>query len=122
MISRSIFLVTSALALLSAAAAAANETISYGYDARGRLVTAARSGGPNNALTTSYTLDKADNRTTKFTGTGGGSGGILASAGEVPFTPFAQTGNKVGTFTVQDSLGATAQATLSVHVTAGTGQ
>ena len=50
-----------------AAAAFAAETITYQYDARGRLVKVVRSGGPNGTKTTSYTLDKADNRTGKTT-------------------------------------------------------
>jgi YD repeat-containing protein len=53
--------------LLTAAPAGASETISYGYDARGRLVQVARTGTVNNGVTTSYTLDKADNRTNKTT-------------------------------------------------------
>lgn len=58
--------------LLIGTAAIAAETVTYTYDARGRLVSVAHSGGPNTGLTTSYTLDPADNRTAKSTGTGGG--------------------------------------------------
>ncbi len=47
--------------------AIASETITYSYDARGRLVTVARSGTINNGVVTSYTNDKADNRTVKTT-------------------------------------------------------
>lgn len=54
------------LALASTAAQAA-ETITYQYDARGRLVQVARSGSVNNGVTTSYQLDKANNRTSKTT-------------------------------------------------------
>ncbi len=54
------------LALLPSAASAA-ETITYTYDARGRLVQVVRTGTINNGVTTSYTLDKADNRITKTT-------------------------------------------------------
>jgi YD repeat-containing protein len=53
--------------LLLGAAANAAETITYTYDARGRLVQVARSGTVNNGVTTSYTIDKADNRTNKTT-------------------------------------------------------
>jgi YD repeat-containing protein len=42
--------------------AAAAETVSYSYDAKGRLITVQRSGGPAAGLTTQYALDKADNR------------------------------------------------------------
>ena len=54
------------LALASAPAFAA-ETITYTYDARGRLVKVERTGTVNNGVTTSYTIDKADNRTNKTT-------------------------------------------------------
>lgn len=56
------------LIVLGAAAYAA-ETITFTYDARGRLKTVARTGTPpvNNNVTTNYTYDKADNRTVKTT-------------------------------------------------------
>lgn len=53
-------------ALLSSAAfdaAVAAETTAYSYDARGRLVTVVRSGGPAGSFTSSYAIDDADNRT-----------------------------------------------------------
>jgi YD repeat-containing protein len=53
-------------ALLSIAAEAA-ETITYTYDARGRIVSVAHSGTVNNNVVTNYTYDKADNRTNKTT-------------------------------------------------------
>ena len=58
------------LAAIAAAAscvapALAAETITYSYDARGRLVQVQRTGPVNK--TTSYTLDKADNRLFKTT-------------------------------------------------------
>ncbi|HEV2078769.1 MAG TPA: hypothetical protein VGR19_02565 [Allosphingosinicella sp.] len=54
-----------AAAASCAAPALAAETISYSYDVRGRLVQVQRTGPVNN--TTSYTLDKADNRLVKTT-------------------------------------------------------
>ncbi len=51
--------------MIGSTAAVAAETIAYSYDARGRLVQVARTGPVNK--TTSYTLDKADNRLTKTT-------------------------------------------------------
>jgi hypothetical protein len=54
------------LILLGAAAYAA-ETITYTYDARGRVKQVARSGSVNNGVTTNYVYDKADNRTNKTT-------------------------------------------------------
>ncbi|HEY0112196.1 MAG TPA: RHS repeat domain-containing protein [Allosphingosinicella sp.] len=53
--------------VVSPSAAWAAETITYSYDARGRLIQVARTGTVNNGVTTSYTLDKADNRTSKTT-------------------------------------------------------
>ena len=53
--------------MVLASSAQAAETITYVYDARGRLVQVIRTGTVNNGVTTSYTLDKADNRTNKTT-------------------------------------------------------
>lgn len=47
------------------AAAHATETITYSYDARGRLTQASHSGSVNNGVAISYTIDQADNRTAK---------------------------------------------------------
>lgn len=55
------------LALFLSVPASAAETITYTYDARGRLKLAQRTGTVNNGVTTSYTIDKADNRTNKTT-------------------------------------------------------
>ena len=46
-----------------ATAATASETITYTYDARGRLVKVERSGNVNNGVKAEYKYDKADNRT-----------------------------------------------------------
>lgn len=43
-------------------AAHAAETITYTYDARGRLIKVVHTGSVNNNLQTTYTHDKADNR------------------------------------------------------------
>ena len=45
-----------------AAIASASETITYSYDAKGRLVKVVRNGTINNGVTTNYAHDKADNR------------------------------------------------------------
>lgn len=50
-----------------AAAAFAAETITYVYDARGRLVQVKHTGTVNNNVVTNYAIDKADNRTNKTT-------------------------------------------------------
>ena len=54
-------------AAATAGAAMAAETLTYRYDARGRLVKVERSGGPKSGAATSYSYDKADNRTNKTT-------------------------------------------------------
>ena len=49
----------------------AAETITYSYDAKGRLVKVVRIGTVNNNVITNYTHDKADNRkTVVVTGSG----------------------------------------------------
>jgi YD repeat-containing protein len=55
------------LALLISVPAQAAETITYVYDARGRLKQVVRTGTVNNGVTTTYVIDKADNRTNKTT-------------------------------------------------------
>lgn len=56
-----------AILVSSSYVAMAAETITYVYDARGRLVQVVRTGTINNGVTTSYTIDKTDNRTNKTT-------------------------------------------------------
>src|SRR5438128_2445131 len=53
--------------IVAAAAATASETITYNYDARGRLVQVNHTGTVNNNVVTNYIYDKADNRQTKTT-------------------------------------------------------
>jgi YD repeat-containing protein len=48
---------------VTAAAAWASETITYTYDARGRLVKVVRRGSVNNNVSAEYKYDKGDNRT-----------------------------------------------------------
>ena len=56
------FFVFLTLLLLGVAAYAA-ETITYTYDARGRLIAVNHSGTVNNNVVSNYSYDKADNRT-----------------------------------------------------------
>ncbi len=51
-----------AFALVFSAPAQATETVTYKYDAKGRLVEVKRTGTVNNNVTTNYTHDKANNR------------------------------------------------------------
>lgn len=58
-----------ALALALASGAIAAETITYTYDAKGRVVKVEHAGTVNNNVKAEYTHDKADNRTNvKVTG------------------------------------------------------
>lgn len=66
---RALIVGAGAAALVGTAALAA-ETITYGYDARGRLVKVKRTGSVNGNASTNYTYDKADNRTKRETKTG----------------------------------------------------
>lgn len=47
----------------SIAPAFAGETVTYGYDAKGRLVRVEKANGPNNGISTTYGHDRANNRT-----------------------------------------------------------
>jgi hypothetical protein len=51
------------LMFIGASPAFAAETITYTYDAKGRLVKVVRTGTVNNNVTVDYEHDKADNRT-----------------------------------------------------------
>jgi phage gp36-like protein len=52
---------------LAAAPAQATETLTYTYDAKGRLVKVVHSGTVNAGVQTTYSHDKADNRKTTTT-------------------------------------------------------
>ena len=52
-----------AAGLLCSSAVSATETITYTYDARGRLIKVVHTGSVNNNNQACYTYDKADNRT-----------------------------------------------------------
>lgn len=52
-----------AAAGLAGAAAWASETITYSYDARGRLMKVERTGTVNNGVKADYRYDRGDNRT-----------------------------------------------------------
>lgn len=62
---RTLVLGTVALAYLATAAkpAIAAETITYTYDAKGRVVKVVRTGTVNNNVTYDYNFDRANNRT-----------------------------------------------------------
>ena len=60
---KSIFKVVAISVALSAVAAHAAETITYTYDAKGRLTKVVHAGTINNGTTVEYSHDAADNRT-----------------------------------------------------------
>lgn len=106
--------------LLSAAAvalpASASETITYTYDARGRLTKVARSGSVNNGASECYAYDKADNRTNVTTATAAdcliagqvtlsiASNGAVTEGATSAFT-VTKTGIASGTVTVNYATG-----------------
>ena len=61
---RAIFTIAAGvLGIANSVAALATETITYIYDARGRLIKVVSTGSVNNNNQTCYRVDKADNRT-----------------------------------------------------------
>jgi YD repeat-containing protein len=61
--SKSVRLLCALAALGLAAQVQAAETITYTYDAKGRLIKVVRTGTVNNNVTVDYEHDKANNRT-----------------------------------------------------------
>lgn len=57
-----VFIIATLVASIAVSVQSA-ETLTYSYDAKGRLVKVVRTGTVNNNVTVEYTLDKADNRT-----------------------------------------------------------
>ena len=51
-----------AVVAIAGGSAMANETITYSYDAQGRLIRVAHSGSINNNVVANYSYDNADNR------------------------------------------------------------
>lgn len=58
----SLVIATAAAVSILGSTATASETVTYTYDAKGRLVKVVRTGTVNNNVTTEYEHDKADNR------------------------------------------------------------
>jgi YD repeat-containing protein len=67
-------------------AAQGGETVTYGYDSLGRLVSVSRSGTVNNGVEARYTYDSADNRTNVTVG-GAPAAAPAAPAGAAAPTP-----------------------------------
>lgn len=66
-------LIAGLIAALPFQAAAAAETVTFRYDALGRLIESTTAGGVTSGLTLGYSLDKADNRTAKTVANGAGT-------------------------------------------------
>lgn len=60
---KSIPLLGALLGLFVGSSANAAETVTYTYDAKGRLIKVVRTGTVNNNVVTDYSHDKANNRT-----------------------------------------------------------
>ena len=96
-----------------AAPALAAETITYTYDARGRLVDVEHAGTVNNGVTTNYTLDKADNRTHKTT--------AIAPPPPASFAVFDATAIEGGTLQFTVTKTGTTGVSLSVNYATANG-
>lgn len=68
------------IALLVSGTLSASETVSYSYDAKGRLTDVVHSGSANNGVTQKYVFDRADNRTNVNV-----TGGAFASVADFSF-------------------------------------
>jgi hypothetical protein len=99
------------LTLLSLTAASAQETITYTYDARGRLVNVDHGAtGPNAGASAAYTYDNADNRSQVVVSGGGGTTTITLSPTSLPS---GTVGTAYGTTTITAS-GGTSPYTYAV--------
>lgn len=98
---------------LCASTAMASETITYTYDSQGRLIQAQRVGTVNNGVTTTYTLDKADNRSNKTTST--------APPAAASFAVFDATKFEMGTVVFTVTKTGSASTNLSVNYATANG-
>jgi hypothetical protein len=99
----------------------AAETITYKYDAKGRVVEVKRSGTVNNNVQANYTYDKADNRTNVKV-INSSNPAPPASPGGSNTPPLANADNagaKIASYMAADSVGALSTATVSVIASGG---
>lgn len=109
-------LLLGASAIVALTAAAASETISYSYDARGRLVKVAHSGTVNNGASACYAYDKGDNRSNVTVATGSDCAAVTFSISSNG--PVTEGANSV--FTVSKSGTATVSLTVNYATANGT--
>lgn len=62
----------------------ASETVTFGYDALGRLVRSTTAGGPNNAVATATCFDRAGNRKRYAVGAGAAACGATPTSTSTP--------------------------------------
>lgn len=119
-----------AMALLASAlapAAMASETITYSYDARGRLVNVLHTGAVNSNLATSYSYDHADNRVQQATASvppppsfSIANASAVTEGGTLVFT-VTKTGSTSSTYSVDYATGTGGTATPGSDFTATSG-
>ena len=114
--------------MLVTAPSIAQETVTYTYDALGRLITSSTSGGPNNGTQAGTSFDPASNRT-NYTVTGGlvppsfaiGNAPAVTEGGNLTFT-VTKTGTTSSSFSVfyATTTGGTATSGTDYTATSGT--
>lgn len=102
-------------AAVLAGSPAASETVTYSYDALGRLTASTVSGGPNGGVASAICMDAAGNRTTYVTTL---SGGANCGGGSPPPPPPPPPPNNSPPVANADSLSAPKCVTRQVNVTA----
>jgi hypothetical protein len=110
-----LFLATSSCAL--ATAAVASETVTYSYDALGRLVATSSSGTVNNGLATTIAYDPAGNRSC-YTVAGAATGTGGSCTPPPPPSPPPPPPPSSGPVANPDSASASACSSITVNVTA----
>lgn len=120
--SRLRMIILAGAALFAVVPAASSETITYSYDARGRLVKVVHSGNVNDGNTACYTYDKGDNRSNVTVATGSdcssGGGGTTPPSFAVGDDSATEGTNVV--FTITRSGSSTGSYSLSYATANGT--
>jgi hypothetical protein len=122
-----VLLCTALAALLVAAPSIAQETVTYTYDALGRLIASSISGGPNNGTQTGTSFDPASNRT-NYTVTGTpvppsfaiGNATAVSEGGSLTFT-VTKTGATSSSYSVSYATTSGGTATSGTDYTATSG-